>query len=1290
MADASRPTTIGRYRLLDLLGRGAVTETHRAKSFGVEGFEKTLVVKRLLPEAAGGAALVGAVLAATERAMRLSHANVAQVFDAGREATPAGETLYFATEHVNGLDLSTLLARLAHAGRQTPLPVAVAIALEVGKALDHAHRRRDESLRVSPVVHGAVTPHSVLVSFDGDVKVTDFGLGCAALAALGADRTPARVVAGASPEVAAGGEPTPRSDVFSLASLLHGLVAGSPPFLRESGAATARELGRAAPPRLDALRADVPRGIADAVARALSTDPAARPSSVAELHDQLHACAYGAGLRAGPEDIARLVDELREPEPELFTVDIDELLSRPLSLAPPDETPSPGGAAEDTDAELEDRRSATGPAASELGERRHASALVLELPPGVGGAAIEARVRGVVERYGGVLAGPVGARAVAWFGLDRADGRDVELAARCGLVLVRSLRGSAGAPGVGIDAGRVRCSPEGSVVLDERARFVVDAARELAAESPGAAVVTPRVAQGLVRRFPLEPSGGGFRVTEFAQDRFLDAFVGRREVLSRVGERLVRAARAKLQTVVVTGPPGIGKTRLAVEVQRRLARGTITIGTTFATCPPRGRGIPGSGLVVMLRRVAGVHDGDPREAIDALMPRLRALGMDAEEVAAVVSALGGSEARGPSASRALASAFLRMLHSLAEDRFSAFVWDDAQELDDVTADVLARASTRIATSRVALLLVGRAEEGARFLSLPADERLELGPLDPAEVRDLIAARAEIEQVPPALFEFVRDRAEGSPLFVEELVRQVLDGGLARVEDGAVTALALEGAVGLSRSLRAVTLERLRSLGARDRAAFAAASILEPPASPAVIAEVAGLGRDETLRALESLASHGLIAAEGSAGFAVASPLWAEVALAELERDEFAALHLRAAAALERAERAGSPTRAGRVGHHLAAAGERSRAADAYARGGLASLAEGRLDRAATELCAALTVADLDGRPVAELAGWLSGLREAVRHLASHPGLPALVARLAERLEADRGSFALRARLDLAALLGALGDELGGEALLDRAAAEVRGDAEATAKLLTTYAELAAGRGDFRAARRALDPLAQMAVSDPGDLHRGTLAAARTLAAAGKDAAARSALAEATRAARPGDGVASYERAATRTFLELAAGRFRDAADSALVAAAQAEELALTREVAASLADHALAAAFSGDAARAAASAGSAARAAEESGAARVALRCRALDAYLEALSTRRADDAELRAIVAAAESRGWITEALIGRSLLGRALAASGDAAGARSEFELAVRIATSTGNTATAEADRAAARSVR
>src|SRR5688572_24848849 len=211
-----------------------MAEAFKAQSSGVEGFEKALVIKRILPKLAEHPKFVDLSVHDAKLAVRLSHANIVQVFDLGRVGHATGDpTAYFiAMEYVAGLDLATVLARARRMRCPIPFGLIVYIGAEVAKALDHAHRRRDEQARPLGIVHRDISPQNVLLSWEGEVKVTDFGI-AKALDSIDDDEAndaKAGRVRGKlsymSPEQARSEPLDGRSDLFSLGTVLYELIAG--------------------------------------------------------------------------------------------------------------------------------------------------------------------------------------------------------------------------------------------------------------------------------------------------------------------------------------------------------------------------------------------------------------------------------------------------------------------------------------------------------------------------------------------------------------------------------------------------------------------------------------------------------------------------------------------------------------------------------------------------------------------------------------------------------------------------------------------------------------------------------------------------------------------------------------------------------------------------------------------------------------------------------------------------------------------------------------------------------
>jgi tRNA A-37 threonylcarbamoyl transferase component Bud32 len=272
---------MGRYLLQRQLGAGGMAEVFLARQSALGGFEKLVVVKRILPHLANDELFVEMFLSEARIAARINHPNVVQILDVGRE----GSQYFIIMEYVTGSDLNSLLKRAAAAKLLCPVGVAGRIAASMAQGLEAAHSYRDESGAHRPVIHRDVSPHNVLVSTDGHVKLTDFGI---AKAADSRTNTPTQVVKGKTlylaPELLSGeGKATPLVDVFAAGVVLYQALTGVHPFRRESEPATVAAIliEEAAPP--SKLRPDIPPALDAIVAQALAKQPAARFQSARQM-----------------------------------------------------------------------------------------------------------------------------------------------------------------------------------------------------------------------------------------------------------------------------------------------------------------------------------------------------------------------------------------------------------------------------------------------------------------------------------------------------------------------------------------------------------------------------------------------------------------------------------------------------------------------------------------------------------------------------------------------------------------------------------------------------------------------------------------------------------------------------------------------------------------------------------------------------------------------------------------------------------------------------------------------
>jgi serine/threonine protein kinase len=243
-----------------------------------------VAVKRILPHLADNKEFVDMFIDEAKMVAGLTHPNIVQIFDLGR----LDKSYYIAMEYVHGRDLRTILRRGRDRGLKMPLDLAVLIAARVASALEYAHRARDAAGRPMRIVHRDISPQNILISFEGDVKLTDFGIAKAATKASNTDRGALRgKLLYMSPEQAWGKPMDRRSDLYSLGILFYEMLTEQKPFLSNpemSVLETVRE-GKVAPP--SSVNPKVHDRLERIVMKALEKEPDHRYQDAAEMFRDL-------------------------------------------------------------------------------------------------------------------------------------------------------------------------------------------------------------------------------------------------------------------------------------------------------------------------------------------------------------------------------------------------------------------------------------------------------------------------------------------------------------------------------------------------------------------------------------------------------------------------------------------------------------------------------------------------------------------------------------------------------------------------------------------------------------------------------------------------------------------------------------------------------------------------------------------------------------------------------------------------------------------------------------------
>lgn len=276
---------IGEYSLLEKIGSGGMGEVYKAVKKGIAGFEKVVALKNIhthLVEENESA--IAMFIDEAKIAAQLSHPNIVHIFEFGK----VNDCYFIVMEYVQGKDLGAVLNELKRHHRRIPFEYSALIGMKICQALDYAHRKHDASGKSLGIVHRDVSPKNILISFEGDVKLTDFGV---AKATSKMNKTIAGNIKGKisymSPEQASGEVVDCRSDIFSLGSVLFELATGEKAFQGESDITILDKIrkGEIVPP--SRKNPDVPKELESIILNALQYEPDKRFQNALELQKYL-------------------------------------------------------------------------------------------------------------------------------------------------------------------------------------------------------------------------------------------------------------------------------------------------------------------------------------------------------------------------------------------------------------------------------------------------------------------------------------------------------------------------------------------------------------------------------------------------------------------------------------------------------------------------------------------------------------------------------------------------------------------------------------------------------------------------------------------------------------------------------------------------------------------------------------------------------------------------------------------------------------------------------------------
>jgi serine/threonine-protein kinase len=292
---------LGRYRVVDEIGVGGMASVHLARLDGAGGFQKWVAIKRIHPHLVEDDQFVHMFLDEARIAARINHANVAQVTELGE-----GEGNYWiAMEYLHGEPLREVMRSIEEGAPAMPYEVAAKIIADAAEGLHAAHELRGKNGEPMGLVHRDVTPHNIFVTYEGHVKVVDFGIAKVAgrLSSTRAGTLKGKL-AYMSPEQVRGNDIDRRTDIFALGVVLWELTTNQRLFRTDSDLETLEKVQACQVPRPSQLRRDYPPQLEQIILKALARDPSQRFQTARDLSRELQKFMVARGQLVGPEHVS--------------------------------------------------------------------------------------------------------------------------------------------------------------------------------------------------------------------------------------------------------------------------------------------------------------------------------------------------------------------------------------------------------------------------------------------------------------------------------------------------------------------------------------------------------------------------------------------------------------------------------------------------------------------------------------------------------------------------------------------------------------------------------------------------------------------------------------------------------------------------------------------------------------------------------------------------------------------------------------------------------------------------
>lgn len=872
------PKPFGKYELLDRIATGGMAEVYLARSFGIAGFEKQLVIKQIRPEHASNPHFISMFINEAKIGVHLNHPNIVQVYELGKY----GQTHYIAMEHLHGRDLTRVTKTLRAQERKLPIPVAVSIVAEVCRGLAYAHARTDKNGNTLGLIHRDVSPHNIVVTFSGEVKLVDFGI--ARLINTPTEEvknTAGRPTGGKqaymSPEQAQGKALDHRSDIFAAGIVLWELLVGYRLFQSVDPAEKRQQIEQAIVPNPRTRGVAIDDTIWEILKVAMALEPSKRFQSAALFEEALRAWQFEERHRVGAMEISAALQEAFptiNPSPE--HIDMTKLVADLRRLDKPEES-EPSLHTSDT--------SLPGRLQLPVGARKEVVAVwidvdgLTELSEKVEPEQLFKRhyqllrwARKIVDNYHGVVQRSVDDHLLLLFGVPRTQADDIDRALQCALHLqnrhseLEDLLGVPVALAIGVHIGEVTVGS-----YSRRVRYVARgdttrlARRLSAAADHGEVLISEQVFQAISGMYyakqatPLKSRGGKRSISSYivgarhfgARLKATGTWIRRGAELELLSKALVELGRGRGSCLMITGDVGMGKSRLVSEIQKAAKRRNIPSYTGY--CTLRAKTSP---LRTLVLDILGLDQHSNRKNALNNLEALVEVGVNADQIECLASLI-ALDRRAPPRADAVTDAMNAIIKGIVEQGPLIIIMESIHHLGISARDELLKL-LRHKDRPVLFLLTHTGPQPKEFYEHSIE--VPLGPFPAAAQHHLIRNLLGADIVDPEVSQLLENTCEGNPLYLATMVKYLTQRDHVTLLEKRASLKSQTKDIDLPHSMAGLISARIDALDPAAKGVLQLAAVIGPTFSVHLLARAAGI--EDLSPLIAELAHCGLVHKSG--------------------------------------------------------------------------------------------------------------------------------------------------------------------------------------------------------------------------------------------------------------------------------------------------------------------------------------------------------------------------------------------------------------------------------------------